>query len=223
MFNELLFLVQNIVIAACSVGCLFLGGGALTAFISICWIAGNLFVLKQATLFGMPVVTSDVFIVGANLGIGLLRHYFGNKDTERAIWTASACSFFFMIMSLFLLAYIPNSFDTTSAYYAALLTPIPRLVITSFIVAIISAYLHIWLYNKFSVLTNKRYLYAINMGALLLSQLADTVLFGFFGMYGLVHSIIPIMAFSFTIKTICIFVCTPLISINYSRFFKKIS
>lgn len=221
MFNELLFFAQNLVIAGFCIGCLFLGSGALTAFITLCWIAGNLFVLKQAMLFGLPVVTSDVFIVGANLGIGLLRHYFGQQSAERAIWSASACSFFFMIMSLFLLAYIPNSFDTTSGYYTALLTPIPRLVIVSFIVAIISAYAHVWLYNKLIALSNNRYLYAINTTALLISQLADTILFGFFGMYGLVHSIVPIMLFSFAIKTISILVCTPLISIDYSALRKK--
>ncbi len=221
MLNELLFLAHNLVIAGFSVGCLFLGSGALTAFIALCWVMGNLFVLKQVMLFGLPVVTSDVFIVGANFGIGLMRHYFGQQTVTRAIWSASVCSFFFMVMSLFLLGYIPNHFDTTNIHYEVLLMPIPRLIITSFIVAIISAHLHVWLYNKFATFFNQRYLYVVNMAALLISQLADTVLFGIIGMYGLVHSIIPIMMFSFMIKTFSILIGTPLISIDYASLRKK--
>lgn len=216
MVNELIFIAQNLVIAGFSIACLYLGSGALTAFISLCWVLGNLFVLKQATLFGMPVVTCDVYIVGANLGIGLMRHYYGQKDTERALWSSTFCSFFFMVMSLFLLGYAPNSFDTSNIHYTALLTPVPRLIIASFVVALTCAYMHVWLYNQLSTLFNQRYLYIINTTALLISQLADTILFAFFGMYGLVHSIVPVMFMSYTIKVICILVCTPLTSINYA-------
>lgn len=216
MINELLFIAQNLVIAGFSVACLYLGRGALTAFISLCWVLGNLFVLKQATIFGMPVVTCDVYIVGANLGIGLMRHYYGQQHTERALWSSSFCSFFFMVMSLFLLAYIPNVFDTSNLHYVALLTPVPRLIIASFVVALTCAYMHVWLYNRLSVFFNQRYLYVINTSALLISQLADTVLFGIFGMYGLVHSIVPVMIMSYTIKVLCILIGTPLTSIRYS-------
>lgn len=217
MINELIFIIQNLFITAVSIGAFLYGQTQLITFVALCWIMSNLFVLKQVTLFGMSVVTSDVCMVGANLGIGLLRHYFGQKAAEEAIWTGTLASFFFMLMSLFLLAYQPNTFDCTHAHYAVLLTPVARLVICSFIVAIISTHAHLWLYNKFMSLFKNPSLYLVNTSALLISQLIDTVLFSVFGMYGLVHSIIPIIIFSYSIKIISIMLCTPLTSINFSK------
>lgn len=66
----------------------------------------------------------------------------------------------------------------------------------------------------YEILKNRlhgNYLVTRNYGAILFSQLTDTVLFSFLGLYGLVESIIPIICISYCIKVIAIGVATPFI------------
>ena len=136
--NEITFVTHTVIIALFAIGAVRLGRGALTAFVTSCWIMGNLFVIREATIFGLQVVTSDGFAIGANVGINLLREYYGKPAAKNGIWIGFYTAVFFMLMCIIHLIYVPNSFDTTHIHFVALLGRMTRIVCASFIVSFLS-------------------------------------------------------------------------------------
>ena len=96
MINNLLFIAETGIVSIFALGSLFLGNQALCTFVSLCWIMGNLFVMKEVYLFGLPVVTTDVFAIGADLGLALLREYYGNDHVKRTIAISGFSILFFV-------------------------------------------------------------------------------------------------------------------------------
>ncbi len=208
--NNALFLIHNVTIALAAFGAWKMGQACLTTFMALCWVLGNFFCIKQATLFGLDVITADVFAIGANISVTLLHDHFGEHKAQKGIITSTCAVLFFLIMSQFLIWYTPNGFDDTHVHFVALLGIMPRIIFSSLVVSSISLNLNLFLYKiiraKNRVSTNQA-----SMIALMISQFMDTVLFSVFALYGVVHSIIPIIFFSFSIKCLCIFINIPLI------------
>lgn len=217
MFNEILFLGQSIVVALFAGGALLGGSGTLYAFTAVCWILGNLFVLKEVTLFNLDVITSDSFAIGANLGITLLSAYFSEKEAQKALWTGIYLAFFFLCVSQMLLWYTPNMHDTTHMHFLALFERMPRIVIVSFTVALASMSLNLKLFDIFT----KKWRYTTftlrSITALMIAQFFDTALFALLALYGQVASLLHIICFSYCIKVISILIVIPLVSL-----FKKV-
>jgi len=209
-YNNFLFLVHNFTIALTAFGAWRMGQAALTTFMSLCWVLGNFFCIKQATLFGLDVITADVFAIGANISATLLHDYFGQKEAQKGINTSISAVLFFLLMSQFLIWYTPNGFDDTHSHFFALFSIMPRIIGSSLIVSSISLNLNLILYRLLCA-KNRISTAKASMIALMISQCADTVLFSVFALYGVVHSILPIIFFSFSIKCLCIFINVPLI------------
>lgn len=207
--NELTFLTHSIIIGLFAIFSVKLGRGALTAFMAVCWVLGNLFVIKEATIFNLEVITADAFAVGASLSITLLKQYYGQKAAQNGIWIGFYMALFFMITSIIHLNYIPNAHDTTHPHFVALLSGMPRIIISSFIVASIAQFLNLYLFNWFSKLFGDR-LFGLNAFlSLTLSQILDTTLFTLFALSGAVYSIGSIILFSSTVKMIAIGISIP--------------
>ncbi len=209
-YNNGLFLIHNLVVALAAFGAWSMGQACLTTFMSLCWILGNFFCIKQATLFGLDVITADVFAIGANISATLLHDHFGKKSAQQGIIVSTSAVMFFLLMSQFLIWYVPNSFDDTQVHFFALLSIMPRIILSSLAVSSISLHLNLFLY---SMIQQKNIVSSAkaSMISLMVSQFLDTVLFSVFALYGVVHSIIPIIFFSFSIKCLCIFINIPLI------------
>ncbi len=221
MWNEILFVTQSILVSGFAIGAVFFGSGALYAFTSVAWVLGNLFVVKEVTLFGLDVVTSDVFAIGSNMGVTLLREYYGQKEAKRSIGVGIYTAIFFLIVSQFLIMYIPNTHDTSSIHYDYLLGFMPRIIIASFIVSAISKSINLGLFNIFTKKLGDGYFYIKSMGALLIAQLADTILFAFLGLYGNVANIGNIIVFSYIVKVIAISIAVPCISLCHKYLIPK--
>ncbi len=208
--NNGIFFLQNITVALAAFGAWRMGQACLTTFMSLCWVLGNFFCIKQATLFGLDVITADVFAIGANMSVTLLHDYFGKREAQKSIIISTCAVLFFLIMSQFLIWYTPNAFDDTHIHFAALFGIMPRIIFSSLIVSSISLNLNLMLYQ---LLRKKPFISTthVSMVALTVSQFIDTILFSVFALYGVVHSIIPIIFFSFSIKCLCIFINIPLI------------
>lgn len=212
MLNEIIFLAQSVTVALFACGSILFGSGCLYAFTALCWVLGNLFVLKEATLFSLDVITSDAFAVGANIGITLLREYYGEKEAEKAIYIGIYMALFFLCTSQLLLWYAPNMHDCAHPHFLALFERMPRIVVSSFGVALISMTMNLALFNILS----KRYKFSFHissMASLSIAQLFDTALFAVIALSGNVASIISIICFSYLVKVISIAIVIPFISI----------
>jgi len=212
--NNLLFLLHSALVASFILASLVLGCEALTAAVCLVGILANLFVTKQVTLFGLDVVATDVFAVGAILGLNLLQEYFGKAAAHRAIAINFVTSLFYLAMCQLHLWYTPNPFDATQHHFAALLTPMPRIIVASVVVSLLVQRVDSALYALLKRLADGRALLLRNGVALLTTQLLDTLLFSVAALYGTVHSIGHVIAVSYAIKLLVIGLSVPFIALS---------
>ncbi len=207
--NELLFTFQMSVIFLCTLGVLKLGKEALVSWICLQALLANFFVLKEISLFGLSVTGSDAFAVGGVLGLNFLREYYGKEIAKKTIKTCFCFLVFFALLSKVHLLYVPSAFDTTHNAYETLLSPAPRLLISSLLVFFLvqKVDLHLISRLKKSKLISSFTIRTII--SLILCELLDTVLFTYIGLYGIVSSPLDIIAISFLVKVAIIFFLSP--------------
>lgn len=214
--NELIFFFQILAAAGSILGALRLGKSALVALIALQGVLANLFVVKQIALFGLSVTCSDVFAIGAMLSLNLLQEYFGKETAKQAIRISLLLLLFFTLVSQIHLLYIPTPLDTTHTSFSTLLSSSPRLLFSSLATFYLVQQLDLRLFShlKGPLITRLSL-------SLLISQLLDTTLFSFLGLYGLVESLFDIILFSFLIKCIIIAASAPLALLS-KRFVKHV-
>ena len=220
MFNEVLFFSQIIIVSAFALGSLAFGRSGLVSFISVSWLIANLFVPKEATLFGLSVLTSDVFAVGCDVGISLLREYYGEDDAKKAIYTGLYILLFFLVVSQILILYTPSLNDTSHIHFEALFGRMPRIIITGFFVSLLSKNLNLVFLNGLTKLIGDRYFQLKAMCAIAAAQLIDTVLFCYIALYGVATSVNQIIFFSYSVKLLAIIFCVPIITQLHKYIYK---
>ena len=219
--NELLFFSHIALVVGFVLGALRLGKESLVALIALQVVFANLFVIKQMRLFGFSVTCSDVFAIGAILGLNLLQEYYGKTEASRAIRISFLSLLFFSAMSQMHLWYAPLPTDTTHTAFVSILSPAPRIALASlgvyYLVQQMDLRLFGWLKHRFQ----GKYL-SVRIGlSLVLTQFVDTALFSFFGLYGLVDSLLDVIVLSFFIKCIIISCSSPLTMLS-KRFVKHV-
>ncbi len=209
MSNEFIFLVHALLVIGCVLIALRLGELALSAWVVIQALLANLFVTKQIHLFGFDVTASDVYAIGCILGLNLLQEHFSK---EKALQVSKICLFFmafFAGASYIHLLYIPNAYDKAHPAFCAIFNQTPRIMIASigvfFVVQYIDTHVFAWLKKHFHA---ARFLFRGTI-SLIISQCLDTLLFTYFGLFGIVESLFDIFVMSLCIKLIIIVFLTP--------------
>lgn len=211
--NNLLFFTSALLIVAFSLLAVQRDKAVLISWIALQSVLANLFVLKQISLFGFNATASDIFAIGSLLGLNFLREKYGITEGGKACKTAILASFFcmvfFAIVSQIHLLYEPSALDTTQHAFEQILTPNPRILLSSvfafFTVQIFDLYFYAFLKRT---LKNKNVI-LLNSLSLGTGQLLDTVLFTFLGLYGYVSNISDIIIISYTIKMLAIATIVP--------------
>jgi len=202
--NELIFLAQISLIVGFSLRALALGKEALVAWVAIQALIANLFVLKQITLFGLEATASDAFAIGSLLGVNFLQEYFNQEEAKRATWICFFLMVFFTLVSQLHVLYQPNVHDTTQSAFLTLLAPAPRLVMASISVFFVVQQFDIRFFAFLKITWPKASFSTRTAVSLVISQLLDTVLFSFAGLYGMMASIVGVIIISFVIKLLVI-------------------
>ena len=208
--NECIFLFHIVTILLFTLVSFRLGKTALGAWLCIQVLCANLFVMKQVVLFGFHVTCSDVFAIGSILSLNLLQEHYGPKVTQQA---ASHCFYFmlfFAILSQIHLLYTPSLQDSTQTAYEILLSPAPRLLFASLLTFFIVKKIDFHLFSKLKRLLPSSSFALRTFFSLTASQLLDTLLFSYIGLYGLVYSLSDMILLSFVIKALVICVLFPL-------------
>jgi len=208
------FLSHILVVIAFVLVSLRLGKSALISVIALQGVLANLFVVKQMSLFGFAVTCSDVFAIGCILSLNLLQEYFGKEAAKQATRVSLIALLFFAFASQIHLLYAPTPFDHTQTAFSTIFSASPRLIFASIFT--------FYLVQKFDVrffgFLKGRLPIRIAI-SLVMSQLLDTVLFSFLGLYGFVESIFDIILVSFLIKCLIIAVSSPFVAFS-KRFVK---
>jgi uncharacterized integral membrane protein (TIGR00697 family) len=211
MINELIFLLQAVLVAGVSLFTLWLGKEALIAFICVQCILANLFVVKQTMLCGLAATCSDAFSIGAVLGLNLLQEYYGKTITKKTIVLSFLLLLFYVLFSYLHMAYLPHAADTTHGAFALILSSMPRIVAASFLVYLLVQYLDAQLYALLKKRFDGRYHVVRTAISLGVSQLLDTVLFSFVGLYGIIEHIGEVIVVSYSIKLAAICIALPFV------------
>lgn len=211
--NPLYFLAQIGLVLTFTYGALRLGKGALTTAVAFHAIVANLFVLKQINLLGFQITCSDAFAIGSILALNLLREYYGKDAAKKATTICFFFMVFFVAISQIHLRFFPSPYDTAHFAYERILTPSPRLLIASLATFYIVQQLDIRLFGWISTLLPKTRFPTRSSLSLSISQLFDTLLFSFLGLYGMVSHLNHIILISFLIKLGIIFIMGPLMSL----------
>lgn len=200
-FNEILFITQNIIIAAFSVLASRFGKIGLASFAMMCAILGNVLVQKQVMLFGLDVISSDGYPIGYNSVLLMLALYYGPKAPRTVIMSGFVLTLFFIAMIKIHLMFIPSIYDLSEAHYQFLFDPMIRILCTGIFVGFLSTHLNLYLNKFFSLIMPVS---IANISSIGLSQVADTTLFAFLALYGKVHAIYEIIFFSIMVKFVAI-------------------
>lgn len=206
--NEFILIVHIILITlACLYACKW-GKAALITLISTCCILANLFVTKQITLMGHAATPSDALAIGAFMGTNLLQEYYGSAIAKESILISSAAGFFYTLMTIIHLGYTASAYDASSPHFYAILAPMPRLIIASFV-----SYFLVQLFSiRFAGLVKKimpnTSFTTRNYLCLSMDQLLDTIIFSFLGLYGIVTSIGQVIVISYVLKMVGILITT---------------
>lgn len=210
--NELILIFHVAAVLVFALMALRLGKSSLIALIALQGVLANLFVVKQMALFGFSVTCSDVFAIGGILSLNLLQEYFGKEAAKEAVRISFLALLFFGAMSQIHLLYVPTAFDGTQGAFQTIFSSSLRIVAGS-----IATF---YLVQKFDV-----HFFGLLKGklpvriaiSLFCSQLLDTVLFSFLGLYGIVESIFDVVLVSFLIKCLIIGASSP-----FAAFSKKV-
>lgn len=213
--NELIFLLQTSLISLTALGALYLGKEALVSFICLVCVLANVFIIKQTTLFGFNATCADAFTIGATLGLNLLQEYYGRTIARKTIWINFFLLVFYAIMTQIHLVYIPSTADDAHGAFTAILSFMPRIVVASFTVYLIAQMVDYCVYGLLKRILVNRFLIARNYGSMLISQLVDTVLFSFLGLYGIVDNIGEIIIISYLVKVVAIAIASPFVALSH--------
>jgi queuosine precursor transporter len=211
MTNEFIFLLHAGTIMTAVLAAVWYGKEALIAFVCICSILANFFVIKQITLCGFEVVSTDVFALAGLIGITLIQEFFGEGLARKAIVLNFALLIFYFAMTQFHLWYLPNQFDVTQLHFAALLAPTFRIISASLVSYLITQLCLVGITRCTTYLTKGSHFTTRTIISIALAQLVDTILFSFLALYGMVHTIGHIIVISYSIKLIALVCATPFV------------
>ena len=217
--NHLIFIAHTALISGLTIVFGRMGKAALTSYISLLFVLANIFVIKQMELLSFSVTCADAYIIGVSFGINLLQEVWGKKAAQQGIFISFGCSLFYLIMGYFHLWYIPSSHDTSHIHFAYLLTNTLRIIIASFTSYLIIQFADTLLYAYLKKVTDGKYFVIRNYISMFSSQLFDTIMFSFLGLYGIVYNLTDIMVVSYAIKVSGIILSTPFI--YYAKKFVK--
>jgi queuosine precursor transporter len=219
--NELIFLFHSSFLASTALIALFIGKEALITFIALSFVLANLLVIKQVDLLGFTATATDAFTIGAIFGLNLLNEYFGKKSTKQALIIGFGALALVTIMYQIHLWYLPSIFDASQEHCIAILSASPRILSASFISFFIAQTFEYYFYTALKKISGDKYLVMRNWLTMGSSQLLDTIIFSFLGLYGIVENIGNIVIVSYVIKLAAIAFTTPFIMLSKKIYNKE--
>lgn len=214
MINELTLLIQASVISFFTLIALRIGEKALNAWLCVVAILLNLFVLKEIKVFGLTVTATDGLAVGYMLGLNLIQEFYGRKAARVHVALAFMCALGFTAISLIHLGFVPAPTDSHATFYVSILSPMPRLLLASFTsfvtVQLLDIHFFSWLRKKMG----GKILWGRVGISLILSQILDTLIFSFLGLYGIVSHLGEVIFLSLVIKVVVIGFSVPYVGLS---------
>jgi len=203
LHNLLVFQLHVLFICSISLGMLKLGERAINAWLCVLAIAMNLFVTKQISLGPIDVTASDSIAGCYLLGLCLIQEHFGRKSARQHVIFAFSCAVAFLGLSWFHVWYQPNDFDVMHGIHKTALSCMPRLVIASLTSFLLIQVVDISVFQRLKDRFGGRFFVFRTFITLMISNILDTFIFTFLGLWGLIGNIWHVIWFSLAVKIMC--------------------
>ena len=216
MSNEALFILQTLVSLSFALFAFRMGRKWLIAFVAVNVVLMNVFVMKQMDLFGLAATGGNVLYASVFLCTDVLSEHYGKKDAFKAVQIGFFASIVFVVMTQFMLKYVPNDWDFAQGAFETLFTLSPRIVAASMATYLVSQNLDIYLFDKIKEKTDGKMLWLRNNGSTFVSQFVDSAMFTLLAFYGVpgLEQIWSIILFTWIIKIIVAAIDTPFIYLS---------
>jgi len=205
--NELVFLFHILAVLGTVYLFSFLEKAGLYVIFALQIVFANLFILKQTTLFGLIVTTTDCFTIGSFITLNLIRERYGKEASDKAILSGLCAMLFLPLMSYFLLTYNSISENISMhTLYETLLLPSRRIFLVSLICMIAFQKLDTIIFSR---LRKSLSLQSAMFISLCITQFFDTYCFTYGALSGVMENLSSILIFSYLIKVVAICIMTP--------------
>lgn len=212
--NEVYFILMSLVSLGFMLLAFRLGKSWVIGMIAVNAVLMNIFVIKGMYLFGLAATGGNVLYASIFLGTDLLAEHYGSKEARKAVMTGFFASVFFIVMSQFILKFIPADYDFAQDAFKTIFTLTPRIVAGSMIAYLISQNLDVWLFHRIKEKTGGKYLWLRNNGSTWVSQAIDSITFTLIAFWGVFPDIWQIILFTYIIKIIVAAIDTPFLYLS---------
>ncbi|MBD3276319.1 MAG: queuosine precursor transporter [Candidatus Marinimicrobia bacterium] len=217
MSNEILFFTMTLVGLAFTLFCFRNGKIWLYAYVALSIILANIFVTKQIYLFGLSATGGNVMYGTIFLATDLLSEHYGKSVARRAVFIGFFAAIVYLVMSQFMLAFIPTEYDTVQGGMQSIFSFAPRIVFGSLIAYLMSQLHDVWFFHMLKEKTGGTLLWMRNNVSTWVSQLIDSVVFTLIAFLGTFewNVLFQIILTTYLLKILVAFIDTPFIYLSY--------
>ncbi|WP_375793474.1 queuosine precursor transporter [Chlamydia sp. 12-01] len=219
MYNEIIFILQTVFIVFAGIFFSSKNIGWLTGWLTTLSVIMNVFVLKQIVLYSLEVTSADVYMIGILSCLNFSRELYGKNKVNEAMIGSWVVTIAFLLLTQLHLALTPSPNDTTQNHFIALFSPTLRLILASLTTVIVVQIIDLKLFSYLKNLFQDKAFGTRSSISLIFSQILDTLLFSFLGLYGTVSNLTHVILFSFITKICVIAISVPVVVLG--KYFKK--
>jgi uncharacterized integral membrane protein (TIGR00697 family) len=185
--NELIFLLHIVAAGGLLLLAARLGQSWIVALVAACTILMNVAVTKNITLLGLQVTGGNVLFATVFLANDVVNEHYGRPAARRVVLIGFATGLFVLVMTQFVLAYVPAPEDQAQPHLQFLfgIQAYPRIVVASLVSYLLAQLLDVSIYHALRVRTGAgRLLWLRSNASTWISQAFDTVFFTTAGLTG---------------------------------------
>ncbi|EPP35280.1 putative integral membrane family protein [Chlamydia ibidis] len=207
--NELIFVSQAIIVISLGLVSAIRGIGWLTGWLGLLTVVMNVFVLKQIHLFNFEVTSGDVYMIGMLTCLNYAREIYGKKLVNDAIMGSWFINLGFLLLTYLHLALSPSFNDCTQVHFLSLFSPTLRLVLASLVTIALVQLIDLAFFVYLKKFFKNRAFGVRSAISMIVSQVIDTLLFSFLGLYGIASCLSDVIIFSLITKIAIIIISIP--------------
>ncbi|AFS28140.1 queuosine precursor transporter [Chlamydia psittaci] len=211
MHNEMIFIAQTVFIVLTGIFFSSKSTGWLTGWLATLSVIMNVFVLKQIVLCGLEITSADVYMIGILSCLNFSREVYGQSKVNEAMTGSWVITIAFLLLTQLHLALKPSPNDTTQNHFIALFSPTLRLTLASLVTVILVQIIDLKLFSYLKTLFKDKAFGTRSAISLVSSQIIDTLLFSFLGLYGIVANLTHVILFSLITKICVIAMSVPVV------------
>jgi uncharacterized integral membrane protein (TIGR00697 family) len=222
--NEIVFLTHLLLVGAILLAAARRGELWLSTFIALCVVLMNVVVMKNHSLFGLPVTGGNVLYAAVFLASNVLNEHYGRAAARRAVYLGFAAGLGVVVLLQIELLYRPDATDTAQGHLAYFFAydHYPRIVAASMVTYLLAQLIDIGIYQALRERTGfGRLLWLRSNASTWVAQAFDTACFTTIGLWGISvndwRTWWGQVAFAYLVKILCAALNTPVLYLTTWR------